>query len=125
MTVPGSNVLRMALRVLGRQTVVLYRYASRSTSATGRDVAVYSPPLVVTEGSVQPVPRTRYAAMGLDLTRSYVTWFTSASVRGIERDRAPDQFVFGGRLYDVTAVTPWNLQDGWNEVVGVDLGPAP
>lgn len=124
MTVPGSNVLRLALSVLGRQTVVLYRYAARTTNATGRDVTVYAAPAVVTEGSVQAVPRTRYASMGLDLTRSYVTWFTTASVRGIERDRAPDAFLFGGRRYDVTAVTPWNLQDGWNEVLGVDVGPS-
>jgi hypothetical protein len=125
MSVPGSNLLRAALRAIRPQSVTLYRFAGRTTSATGRDVSTFSPPVLVTEGSVQAVPRTRYAAMGLDFTRSYVTWFTSASVRGIERDRAPDQFVFGGRLYDVTSVTPWNLQDGWNEVVGVDLGPAP
>ncbi len=122
MSVPGSNILRMALRAIGRQPVTLYRFAGRTTSATGRDVSTFSPPVLVAEGSVQAVPRTRYAAMGLALTRSYVTWFTTAAVRGVERDRAPDQFVFGGMRYDVTSVTPWNLQDGWNEVVGVLLG---
>lgn len=124
MTVPGINVLSLALRAIGRQTVTLYRYAGRTTTATGRDVSAYSAPVTVAEGSVQAVPRTRYAAMGLDLTKSYVTWFTTAAVRGVERDRAPDAFAFSGRRYDVTSVTPWNAQDGWNEVVGVDVGPA-
>lgn len=122
--IPGSNVLSLALRAIGPQTVTLYRFASRSIAATGREVSVYAPPVTVRDGSVQPVPRMRYAAMGLDLTRSYVTWFTSAAVRGVERDRAPDVFVFGGRRYDVTSVTAWNLQDGWNEITGVDVGPA-
>lgn len=120
--IPGSNLLRSALRLIGNQTVTLTPWVSSTTSPTGRDVSSYGTQVVVTEGSVQAVPRDRYADMGLDYTKSYVTWFTSATVRGVERNRGPDRFTYGGRLYEVHTVTPWNLQDGWNEVVGVDIG---
>lgn len=120
--IPGSNLLRSALTIIARQTVVLYRWSVRTTTDDGLDVSGYDSPETIREGSVQAVPRNRYDSMGLDYTRNYVTWFTSATVRGIERDRSPDQFVYGGRRYEVQTVTPWNLQDGWNEVVGVDIG---
>lgn len=122
--IPGSNLLRSALRLLGNQTVILYRYAGRVTTDTGRDVSAFSPPITHPEGSVQPLPRARYADLGLDYSKSAVTWFVPTIVQGVERDRSPDKFVFGSRLYEVHAVTPWNLQDGWNEVVGVDVGPS-
>lgn len=122
--IPGSNLLRSALRLLGNQTVILYRYAGRVTTATGRDVSAFSPPITHPEGSVQALPRSRYADLGLDYSKSAVTWFVPTIVQGVERDRSPDKFVFGPRLYEVHAVTPWNLQDGWNEVVGVDIGPS-
>lgn len=122
--IPGSNLLRSALSVISRQTVILYRWSVRTTTADGLDVPLFEVPEAISEGSVQAVPRSRYTAMGLDYTRNYVTWFTPATVRGIERDRAPDQFEFAGRIYDVYSVTPWNAQDGWNEVLGIDIGPA-
>lgn len=122
--IPGSNILRSALRLLGNQTVILYRYAGRVTTPTGRDVSAFSPPITHPEGSVQAVPRTRYSDLGLDYSKDYVTWFVPTIVQGVERDRSPDRFIFGIRLYEVHSVTPWNRQDGWNEVVGVDIGPA-
>lgn len=122
--IPGSNLLRSALSVIARQTVILYRWTGSVTNAAGLDVSSYAAAETVTEGSVQAVPRNRYDALGLDYSRNYVAWFTTAAARGVERDRAPDQFTYGGRLYDVQLVTPWNLQDGWNEVLGIDIGPA-
>ncbi len=120
--IPGSNLLRSALSVIARQTVILYRWSGRSTTADGLDVSSYESPLIVSEGSVQAVPRNRYDSLGLDYSRHYVTWFTTATARGVERDRSPDQFTYGGRVYDVQLVTPWSLQDGWNEVLGIDIG---
>lgn len=121
--IPGSNLLRSALSLIARQTVYLYRWSGRSTTADGMDVSTFSSPEAITEGSVQAVPRNRYDSMGLDYSRNYVTWFTTATATGVERDRSPDQFVYGSRRYEVQLVTPWNLQDGWNEVLGIDLGP--
>jgi hypothetical protein len=121
--IPGSNLLRSALSVIARQTVILYRWSGRSTTADGMDVSTFSAPETIAEGSVQAVPRNRYDSMGLDYSRNYVTWFTSAAVTGVERDRSPDQFVYGSRRYEVQLVTPWNLQDGWNEILGIDIGP--
>lgn len=122
--IPGSNLLRSALRLLGNQTVAHLPWTGRTTSPTGRDVSTYGAGVVYTEGSVQAVPRERYADMGLDYTKKYVTWFVPAVIRGVERDRSPDRFSYNGFLYEVVDVTAWNAQDGWNEVLGVELFPA-
>lgn len=125
MSIPGLNLLGLALGAIASQPVVWIPWASSTVLPDGMIVPNFGTPVPVPTGSVQAVPRTRYASMGLDYSKNYVTWFTSAAVRGVERDRTPDQFVWNGTLFDVTAVTPWNAQDGWCEVVGVDIGPAP
>lgn len=124
MSVPGLNLLGLALTAIGPQPVVWTPWVSSTVLGHGRMVPVFGPPQTITTGSVQAVPRTRYAALGLDYTRNYVTWFTPAPVRGAERDRAPDRFVWAGRLFDVATVTAWAVQDGWSEVVGIDVGSA-
>ena len=124
MSVPGLNLLGLALTAIGSQPVVWIPWASNATLPDGMVVSNFAPPQTITTGSVQAVPRTRYAAMGLDYTRNYVTWFTPAAVRGVERDRTPDRFIWGGRLFDVVTVTAWAAQDGWSEVVGIDVGPS-
>jgi len=122
--IPGVNLLRQALKLIGPQTVKLQLFSSRAVQPNGQWRSTYSAPVDIPEGSLQAVPVTRYAAMGLDFERTYVTWYTSAKCQGAARDRSPDQFIWNGRLFDVHSVTPWMMQDGWNEVVGVDVGPA-
>lgn len=117
--IPGSNLLKTALRFIGTQSVQYYAYAGTTTNAAGLDTVVYSPGVQVNTGSVQAVPRGRYTSMGLDFTKDYVTWFVVGAVFGIERDRANDKFSFAGKTYDVVSVTPWYVQDGWVEVLGV------
>lgn len=122
--IPGSNLLAQALTVIGSQSVRYFKYAARATSATGRDVTTFEPEVTILQGSVQAVPRTRYESMGLDYARRYVTWFVSRDVIGVERDKSGDEFEHFGRRYKVEAVTPWFSQDGWNEVLGIDIGAA-
>jgi len=124
-SIPGLNLLGLALGAIASQPVVWIPWLSSTVLADGMVVPNFAPPVSVPNGSVQAVPRTRYASMGLDYSKNYVTWFTPAAVRGVERDRTPDQFVWNGTLFDVLTVTAWNAQDGWCEVVGVDVGPAP
>jgi hypothetical protein len=122
--IPGSNLLAQALTMIASQAVTYYADAGRATSATGRDVTAFAPGVTINLGSVQAVPRTRYEAMGLDYSKSYVTWFVPRSVLGVARDRSGDQFEWNGRRYDVESVTPWFAQDGWDEILGIDIGPA-
>lgn len=125
MSIPGLNLLGLALGAIAPQSVDWIPWASSTVLPDGMIVPNFGAPRTVPNGSVQAVPRARYASMGLDYSKDYVTWFTPAAVRGVERDRTPDQFAWNARLFDVHTVTAWNAQDGWCEVVGVDIGPAP
>lgn len=121
MTTPGSNLLRKALRAIKPQTVRLYRDVGRVTSATGRDVTQFSEGTDIREGSVQAVPLTRYAAMGLDFKKVYVTWFVAAHALGVDRDRSGDQFEWNNARYSIHSESDWFSQDGWVAVVGVRI----
>lgn len=122
--IPGANLLSQALSVIAPQSVVYFAFTGRTVTATRREVSAYAAGVTINAGSVQAVPRTRYQAMGLDNSKSYVTWFVPRSVLGVERDRGTDQFAWAGRRYDVLAITPWFAQDGWVEILGIDVGPA-
>lgn len=122
--IPGSNLLGQALTLIGSQAVTFYACTGRAVRTTGRDVSTFAAGETVPLGSVQAVPRERYQARGLDYSKSYVTWFTPRAVRGVERDRGADEFAWNGRRYAVESVTPWAAQDGWSEVLGIDVGAA-
>lgn len=122
--IPGMNLLGKALSVIAPQSVRYFKDAGRTTTATGRNVTAFEPGVDITNGSLQSVPRARYESMGLDYSRSYRSWFVPRNVIGVERDQSGDEFEFDGRRYKVESVTPWFVQDGWNEVLGIDIGAA-
>jgi hypothetical protein len=138
MRVPGSNVLRLALSVIGAQTVNWFQYASQAPGPTGKVVTTYAAPQTIPKGSVQPVDRARYNSYGLDFQKSYVTWFVpgfnAQSIRRnpdgsgdiIETPVNLDGSLIPGtsRRYQCVGDTPWINEDGWNRVLGVDIGPA-
>lgn len=121
MAVPSSNILKSALRLIKRQTVTHYAWTGRTPNAIGYDVDSYAAPATIT-GSFQPVSRTRYAALGLDFSKSYITFYTESVIRCIERDRSGDIIAFNGRRYKCESPTEWNGIDGWNSVYAVDIG---
>jgi hypothetical protein len=137
MLVPGSNILNMALGVIGSQTVNWFQYASQVIGATGLNTVTYNAAQTITIGSVQPVPRNRYDEWGLDRTKKYVTWFVpNTNVSSINRN--PDDsgdvieypvnkdgsLISGqSRRYQLVGDTPW-APDGWTYVIGQDIGPA-
>jgi hypothetical protein len=121
MSVPGSNLLRQALKLITPQTVKYFRFQSRTLSPTGRDVSTFETGVDVPQGSVQAVPLSRYEMLGLDRQKRYVTWFVVRAVLGVGRDYSGDQFEWGGKRYDVVGETNWFLQDGWVAVIGVEL----
>jgi hypothetical protein len=136
--IPGSNILKLALTVIGSQNVNWFQFASVTTGPTGLDVTTYSAPQTVTLGSVQPIDRARYEALGLDLQKSYVNWFVP-NVNALSVTRNPDgngdviewpvtkqgALISGvSRRYQLVGDTPWTQQDNWTRVLGVDVGPA-
>jgi hypothetical protein len=138
MMIPGSNILKLALSVIGSQTVNWFEFESSAPGPTGLQLATYAVPQTVTLGSVQPVPRSRYEAYGLDRQRSYVTWFVpNVNAQSITRD--PDangdviewpvnkdgSLISGtSRRYQLVGDTPWTSIDSWTYVLGIDIGPA-
>lgn len=130
--IPGSNLLNMALDLIGAQPDVYWRQQTgRTLDEAGEWVPEYAPPLPV-KGSLQPLSSARYQQLGLDLARRYFTFFTSAPVQGVGRDRSGDLLDIAGRRYQVEAISntdgggsDWSEIDGWREVVVVDIGSAP
>lgn len=127
MLVPGSNLLNLALSVIGSSTVEWFKFVSQAPGPTGKNVVTYAAGVTVTKGSVQPVDRARYTAYGLDFQKSYVTWFVpNVDASSITRnpDNSGDVIEFNGRRYQCVGDTPWKAIDSWTRVLCVDIGPA-
>jgi hypothetical protein len=127
MMIPGSNLLAMALGVIGSQTVQWFQYDHVDTGPTGLDIVTYKAPVPVAQGSVQAVDRSRYTQYGLDWQKSYVTWFVP-NVTALSITRNPDTdgdvIEWAGRRYQVVGDTPWSVQDHWTRLLCIDIGPA-
>ena len=119
---PGSNILRRALRVIRPQSAQWYSSTGRTANAIGLLVTTFAEPVTVT-GSFQPIDRKLYQLLGLEWSKEYVTYYLTYPVNDVERDQAPDEFVFNGNRYRVMTDTDWNLVDGWNSPIAVRLTP--
>lgn len=124
MTVPGSNLLLQALRLIKPQTVQHFVATGRTTTGAGTFKSTFAPGVPVTMGSVQPVPRDRYDVLGLSLSKSYVNWIVPISAIALQRATSGDQMEWNGRRYQLESSTDWFGQDGWLRVLCVDVGPA-
>lgn len=125
MSVPGSNLLRTALRVIQPQTFDYYAYTSRTANAAGFLVTNYADPISL-QGSVQPVARTMYLQAGLDFQKDYVTFFVSQNVIDVQRDVAGDKMIYGGRTYQCESLNgDWFRQDGWDAILCVKIKVPP
>lgn len=138
MQVPGSNILALALTVIGSTPVNLLSYQSEASGPTGLSTATYGAPVTVLKGSVQPVDRNRYSQFGLDYEKSYVAWFVpnifaSSITRNpdnsgdvIEAPVNRDGSLIPGvsRRYQLMSGTNWYSIDRWISLLGIDIGPA-
>jgi hypothetical protein len=122
MSIPGQNILNMALQIIARQTIQYYQYQNRSLNQIGQDLTLYSNPINIT-GSWQPVPRKLYIVYGLDIQKDYFTFYTSNNILDITRDVSGDQVAFMGRRYQVESDNDWFQLYGWKGILCVDLGP--
>ena len=120
--IPGINVLNIALGVIATQTVQILRATGRAQNAVGAWVTNYAAP-VTYQVSWQPVDAKKYEQLGLDLAKEYHNIWMRAPVDGIQRGESPDRFIQGGRLHDVVDVRDWYGQDGWVEILVIDIGP--
>jgi hypothetical protein len=112
--------------MLGKSSVIYFRDMGRTTLPNGKYVTTYAPGIVIDSGQVQPIPRSQYQQLGLDVSKKYVTWYVPLlDVRDIARDASADQFVFAGERYQVENNNDWFDVDGWLGVVGIKIGNEP
>lgn len=124
MSFPGINILGMANRVIKPQEVMHVRWLSDASGDGGVAVPKYATPVKI-KANVQPVPRTMYEALGLDLQRDYITVYTQIPLRDLRRGQSPDLIDWQTRRYTVESNTEWQAQDGWHGSICVDSGAAP
>ena len=123
MSVPGSNLLVKALRLIASQTFTYVAFSGRELNGIGNWVTSYAPPVQV-QGSVQAVSRQLMQILGLDMQRHYVNIFVPQAVVDVRRDVTSDQFVFCGVTYQALSITKWVQIDGWNQVLCVEVPDA-
>lgn len=119
MTIPGSNLLRRAARLIKLQAVDYYQDAGRTANDIGVDVTAYLPAVSI-QASVQPVALDDYQQLGLDFGKNYVTLYSQTPLIGVARDVSGDVFTYNSKVYQVRSPTDWLAQDGWNAVTAVE-----
>ncbi len=120
--IPGSNLLNMAFQLIAKQTVTYYAFLGRVENDVGQDVTEYAAPAIL-RGSFQPVPRALYELYGLDLQKTYYTFYVSYDLLDIDRDVSGDQIAFGSRRFQCVSDVDWFEVDGWKAVLCVYIGP--
>lgn len=124
MSVPGSNLLALALTAIAPQPVQFRAYTGKTTRADGQQVNAYAAPVTL-YGSWQAVTSQDKALYGLTLSSDYAVFYASTPMQNAVRDEAPDQFTYAGRRWSVIARTGWFAMDGWDSVLVIDIGPEP
>lgn len=74
---------------------------------------------VTCQGTVQPVNRNRYDALGLDWSKSYINAWGSVRMNTVDDMKQPDQILWRGMLWNVTSVDEWHPHNGWVKVTAV------
>jgi hypothetical protein len=118
--IPGSNLLGLALSVIGKQRVEYFRYIGRKINDIGDDISIYADPAPML-GSVQAVDRNMYQYLGLDFQKRYVRFYACADLQDIARDRSSDQIEWAGYRYQLLSDVDWFNVDGWDGALCVQL----
>ena len=121
--IPGINVLGIAFGAIAQQTVRHLVATGRTQNAVGSWVTTYATPVAV-RASWQPVDAKKYEQLGLDMAKEYHNIWLKSPVTGIQRGKSPDRFIGpDNRLHEVVVIKDWYGQDGWSEVMVIDVGP--
>lgn len=123
MSVPGSNLLTQAFRMIARQPVQWLRYQGMTKNAAYIEVPSWADPVDIA-GSFQPIDRNLYQALGLDWTKNYANFFYENTFQDVTRDVTGDRLVYGGKTYQIESKQPWFLQDGWEKVLCIEVTDA-
>ena len=122
MNIPGANLLKLAARALRFETVGHRAFVSRAVNGAGDFVSTFAATADV-QGSMQPVDAKLYRELGLDLSKNYITFFTSALVAPLDRDREGDLLTFGGKTWQCQSSLNWAAIDGHIKLLCVEVPP--
>lgn len=117
MIVPGSNLLALALGVIGNQIVGWRKYVGVTTLPSGVQSPTWEDDATDLAGSLQPADTTLIQQLGLDMTREYCTFYAPAQFREVDRDQTGDLLIYAGKTYQVLDKASWFPQDGWERVM--------
>lgn len=121
MAIPGQNLLNMAFRIIATQTIVYYQALGRLVNSVGQDVTEYNAGVNI-RGSFQPVPKNLYELYGLDLQKTYYTFYAPYAISDIARDVSGDQIAFNGQRFQCESNNDWFAIDGWKGVLCIHIG---
>jgi hypothetical protein len=118
--IPGSNILQMALGLVGAQTVGLRVFQGETQNAAGFNVPTWADPVDIA-GSFQPVSADMMQTLGLDMTKNYAVFYASANFNEVRRGATGDLLEYGGKTYQIESTTKWFTQDGWDGALCVEV----
>ena len=118
MTTPGSNIFKRASKLIKLQTIQYYAATGRTPNAARQWVPAFAAAAPL-RASVQMVPRSSYADLGLDFNKVYVNIFAAANLVDLQRDTSGDRFIWAGDLYQMQNENSWFVQDGWASALAV------
>lgn len=115
-----NNLLNQAFRVIPQQNFTYYKYKSNTINDYGIKVNVYETGIDF-KGSVQAVDSKMYQQFGLDVSKKYIQIFSSLNIQNVEGQEAPDKVNWNGKDYNVVNCTDWYKQDGWTNIIAVEI----
>lgn len=126
-----SNLLKRAFKLILTQTVSWSQWTGTiALNSAGQKVPTYATAQLI-KGSWQAVSRQMYETFGLDLQKEYRMFYTPVVLQDLSRGTACDivdaLLTKGGesRRYNVESNTNWQLMNGWQGSLLVDVGPTP
>lgn len=121
MNIPGSNLLRMASRVIKFQDITWLQFTGNTTNNVGIKAPAYDGGTTI-QASVQPVSRSIKEEYGLDLQKTYITVFSYNDIEDLQRAKAPDRFIYNGNTFQVESnLGDWFVVDGWSPILAVKI----
>lgn len=121
MRILKANLLNVALKAIGMQTLHWYSFSNRTQNDRGLWVNEYIDQGLV-KGSWQPVDARTIKELGFDTKLQYHNFYVSKPINVFSRNEAPDYFIIEGRKHEVVGGSEWYAQNGWKGLLCVDAG---
>ncbi len=118
--IPGLNLYQLATRLIGKEDYTFFGAPSRTLDDRGIWVTNYAAGVALRD-SIQPVKRSLYESLGLELSKYYVMIYTDNPLLVVERDTSGGQIEYAGDRYQLLSEDDWSPQDGWRGVLAIRL----